>query len=69
MVMDKDKLNEYHMKPVNPDYYEEIKLTLTGDPDAPAKELTREEFQRGEPGIVWMDNETGNLIFKEDGTT
>jgi len=30
------------------------------------KELTLEEFRNKKQGIVWMDNETGKLIFKDE---
>jgi len=47
-------------KTVNSKYYQTIEVKGTTEP----KELTEEEFKRGEQGIVWMDNKTGKLVFK-----
>ena len=54
--------SKYTDNPVNPNYYSTIKVEGTLEP----KELTLEEFRNKEQGIVWMDNETGKLIFKDD---
>lgn len=55
-------MERYGKKTINPKYYSTIKVE--GTADAP-KELTEEEFKRGEQGIVWLDNKTGNLVFKK----
>jgi hypothetical protein len=54
--------SKYSDNQVNPNYYSTIKVEGTSVP----KELTLEEFRNKEQGIVWMDNETGKLIFKDD---
>ena len=53
--------SKYTDNAVNPNYYTTIKVEGTSEP----KELTLEEFRNKEQGIVWMDNETGKLIFKD----
>lgn len=52
---------KYKNKEVNPKYYGTIKVEGTA---TEPEELTEEEFKEGKQGIVWMDNKTGNLIFK-----
>ena len=54
--------SKYSDNPVNLNYYSTINVEGTSEP----KELTLEEFRDKEQGIVWMDNETGKLIFKDD---
>jgi hypothetical protein len=52
----------YNGKEVNPKFYEIIKV---GGIATEPHELTKEEFRQGKQGIVWMDNKTGNLVFKK----
>jgi len=58
----KELKNKYVDNPINPNYYSTIKVEGTSEP----KELTLEEFRNKVQGIVWMDNETGKLIFKDN---
>jgi hypothetical protein len=65
----KDKINKtlknkYCHKPVKNHYYSIIKIKE----DSEIKELTLEEFRNKEAGMVWMDNKTGKLMFKNDET-
>lgn len=57
----KKSMLKYKNKEVNPKYYGTIKVEGTA---TEPEELTEEEFKEGKQGIVWMDNKTGNLIFK-----
>jgi hypothetical protein len=57
-----DIMTRYANKKINPAYYG--KITLGGGSTKP-KVLTREEFQKGEPGYVLMDTRTGRLTFYE----
>ena len=58
----KELKNKYVDNQVNPNYYSTIKVEGTSE----QKELTLEEFRNKEQGIVWIDNETGKLIFKDN---
>lgn len=50
--------NKYKNIPVDVNHCMTIKKT------SPPKELTLEEFKNKEQGIIWLDNKTGELIFK-----
>ena len=56
-------IHKYMGKEVNPKHYEKIKIT--GENTEPPK-LTRKEFEAGKQGIVYMDTETGKLVFDEE---
>ena len=40
-------------------------LMLKGDADNLPPVLTREEFQEGKQGIVFLDNKTGKIVFDD----
>ena len=50
-------LSRYAKKTINPKYYGTIKVS--------AKKLTRAEFEAGEQGLVYLNNETGKLEFDD----
>jgi len=54
--------SKYANKIVNSKPY--LLLIVNNDENKP-KKLTREEFEAGEAGLVYYDNETGKLIFDE----
>lgn len=54
--------SKYANKIVNPKYY--LQLTVSDEGKSP-KKLTREEFEAGEAGLVYFDNESGKLVFDE----
>jgi len=56
--------DKYSKKEINPKYYKRI--TISGNPSNPVKELTREEFMKGDAGIVWINTKTDTISFKED---
>ena len=60
----KKLIKRYMDKEVNPKYYGTI--TISGNTSGMTKTLTRKEFQEGKQGLVWADNVTGRLIFKDD---
>lgn len=39
-------------------------VTVTGSADEP-KRLTREEWNEGESGLVFIDNKTGKIVFDD----
>lgn len=57
----KYSMDAYLNHPVNHSYYETI--TVTGVGTIP--ELTEKEFKEGKAGIVWIDNNTGRLVFTD----
>ena len=54
-------MDAYLNHQVDKKYYETI--TVTGVGTIP--ELTEKEFKEGKAGIVWIDNNTGKLVFKD----
>jgi len=38
-------------------------VTITGDSEP--KRLTREEFNEGKQGLVYLDNKTGKIVFDD----
>jgi len=48
------------LKNINKKYYTTITVS-----SGSVKELTEEEFKNGKPGIVWLDNKTGKIRFKD----
>jgi hypothetical protein len=62
--MKKSILEKYGNKEVNPKYYGTV--TISGSSTGMTNTLTRKEFQEGKQGLVWMDNITGKLVFKDD---
>lgn len=54
--------SKYATKKVNSKYY--LQLIVSDEGKSP-KKLTREEFEAGEAGLVYFDNESGKLVFDE----
>jgi len=60
------------MKPIKTRYAKKMvdgkcygTLMLKGDADDLPPVLTREEFQEGKQGIVFLDNKTGKIVFDD----
>jgi hypothetical protein len=55
-------LSRYAKKTVNSSFYGVVRITGEAEETKP---LTREEFNEGKQGIVFMDNKTGKIVFDD----